>query len=65
MKTTEAVPTSSKLLQAIRDYESAHRVWMNTSVFTPRGIEVKRKLDEARTVYLAEMRAANPTWIVM
>lgn len=64
MKTTE-VPTSSKLLQAIRDYELAHTVWMNNSVFTPKGIEAKRKLDEARAVYVTEMRAANPTWLIM
>lgn len=52
-------------MQAIRDYEMAHRVWMNNSVFTPKGIEAKRNLDAARKVYVAAMEQANPTWIIM
>lgn len=63
--TPDKVNQSAALMQAIRDYEMAHRVWMNNSVFTPKGIEAKRNLDAARKVYVAAMEQANPTWIIM
>jgi hypothetical protein len=36
---------------ALREYESAHKVWMNTSVFTDAGKEARRVKDEARVKY--------------
>lgn len=50
---------------ALREYESAHKVWMNTSVFTEAGKEAKRVLTEKRKQYIAAVEAAHPTWIVM
>lgn len=50
---------------ALREYESAHKVWMNTSVFTYAGKEAKRIKDEARAKYEAAYMAANPSHILL
>ena len=49
----------------LREFEQAHRVWMNTSVFSDAGREAKRVKDEARAKYVAAVKAAHPTWIVL
>lgn len=36
---------------ALRDFETAHRVYMNTSVFTEAGKEAKRIMREAGAAY--------------
>jgi len=48
----------------LRDYERAHKVWMNTSVFTEAGQQAKATLADAREKYLTAVKAAHPTWIV-
>lgn len=50
---------------ALRDYEIANKLWMNTSVFTDAGREAKAQLSIARSKYVAAVEAAHPTWIVM
>lgn len=50
---------------ALREYEAAHRIWMNTSVFTDAGKAAKRAKDEAREKYAAAYMAANPTHILL
>ncbi len=49
----------------LRDYENAHRVYMNTSIFTDAGVEAKLMLEATRKAYIAAVEAAHPTWIVM
>lgn len=66
MKTNFLIPvTGNAHTDALREYEAAHAVWMNTSVFTEAGKEAKRRLDAVREKYLAAVKAAHPTWIVM
>lgn len=49
---------------ALREYEAAHRVWMNTPVHTEAGQQAKYNLACARDKYTKAVRAAHPTWIV-
>lgn len=49
---------------ALREYEAAHKVWMNTSVFTDAGKEAKRLLGDAREKLNTTTKAAHPDWIV-
>lgn len=51
----------------LREYETAHAVWMKTSIFDPVQIQqdARRKLDAAREKYVAAYKAANPDHIVM
>ena len=49
---------------AMRDYETAHKIWMNTSIFTEAGRQAKETLAIAREKYLAAVKAAHPSWIV-
>lgn len=49
---------------ALSEYEAAHKVWMNTSVFTEAGKQAKLALDAARQKYSAAVKAAHPSWIV-
>ena len=49
---------------ALREFEAAHKVWMNTSVFTEAGKEAKRVKEAARAKYVSAVKAAHPTWIV-
>ena len=49
----------------LREYEAAHKVWMNTSIFTEAGIEAKLMLDATRKAYTEAVERAHPTWIVM
>lgn len=48
----------------LRDYEAAHKAWMNTNIFTDAGKLAKQRLDVARENYIAAVKAAHPTWIV-
>ncbi len=50
----------------LREYEAAHRVWMNTSIFDAPATRdaAKRNLDTARANYVAAVKSAHPTWIV-
>lgn len=52
---------------ALREYEAAHKVWMNTSIFQPQVVrdEVTRTKNEARAKYEAAYLAANPTHILL
>ena len=52
---------------ALREYEAAHKVWMNTSIFQPATVreEVTRSKNEARAKYEAAYMAANPTHILL
>jgi hypothetical protein len=50
---------------ALREYEAAHKVWMNTSVFTEAGKRAKRELGASREKLTLAVKAAHPTWIVM
>lgn len=50
---------------ALREYEAAHKVWMNTSVFTDAGKEAQRIKDEARAKYEVAYMTANPTHILL
>lgn len=50
---------------ALREYEAAHKVWMNTSVFTHAGKESKRLKDQARIKFEAAYMTANPTHIIV
>lgn len=50
---------------ALREYEAANKVWMNTSVFTDAGKEAKRLNDLARTKYEIAYTAANPAHILL
>lgn len=45
-------------LNAMRDYEAAHKVWMNTSIFSPEGIAAKKALREADLIYTAAQERA-------
>jgi len=49
---------------ALREYEAAHKVWMDTSVFTDAGKRAKEALDKAREKHIAATRAAYPSWVV-
>ena len=51
----------------LRDYERAHKVWMNTSIFDSKAVqdEARRNLDHTRHEYLNAVKAAHPTWGVM
>lgn len=49
---------------ALREYEAAHKVWMNTSVFTDAGKQAKYNLDVARDTLNKAVKAAHPTWII-
>ena len=49
---------------ALREYEAAHKVWMNTAVHTDAGQQAKRILDAARLKFTTAVKAAHPTWIV-
>lgn len=50
---------------ALRDYEAAHAVWMNTSVFTEAGKQAKIAKDEARKRYEAAYKLAHPTHLIL
>lgn len=52
---------------ALREYEAAHKTWMNTSIFQPETVrnEVTRTKNEARAKYEAAYKAANPTHILL
>jgi len=66
MNTSLLVPiTGNALTDALREYEAAHEVWMNTSVFTEAGKEAKRVKDIARTKYEAAYQAVYPTHILL
>lgn len=56
--------TGNAHTDALREYEAAHKVWMDTSVFTEAGREARRRLDAAREKYTAAVKAAHPDWIV-
>ena len=56
--------TNCNLTNALREYEAAHALWMDTPIHTNAGREVKRVKDAARAKYEAEYRKANPTHIV-
>ena len=48
----------------LREYEAAHKIWINTSVFTAAGKEAKHNMDAAREKLTTAVKAAHPTWIV-
>lgn len=50
---------------ALRDYERAHRIWMNTEVGTEAGRLAKAALYAARETYIAATHTAHPTWIIL
>ena len=55
------------LANALREYETAHKRWMDTSIFRPaaeRGTVTMRK-NEARDKYEKAYKAANPTHILI
>ena len=56
---------SKAVLDALTEYNKAHSRWMDTLVFTPEGQEAKRLLALARERYIAAVKAAHPSWIVM
>ncbi len=64
---TESTMKNSPLEIAIRRYETAHAVWMNTSIFQPVEMRacVTREKDEAKAEYVKEYEAANPTHFVI
>jgi len=66
MNTPTLIPvTGNALNDALLEYEAAHGVWMNTSVFTDAGKEAKRIKDAARAKYEAAYMSANPTHILL
>jgi len=52
---------------ALREYEAAQRVWMNTSIFQPEAVrdQVTRTKNEAWAKYEKAYMAANPTHILL
>lgn len=42
---------------ALRDYEAAHKIWMNTSVFTEAGAIAKANKERCRIAYEAALEA--------
>lgn len=46
-------------VNTLRHYEAAHRVWMDTCVFTEAGRIAKGNLDIAREKYTAAIRACE------
>lgn len=36
----------------LREYEAAHKIWMDTPFFDPRRIDIAKALDIARTAYI-------------
>ena len=46
-------------VNALRNYEAAHKVWMDTSVFADNAKEVTRIKDEARAEYEAAYQQAK------
>jgi hypothetical protein len=44
-------PAYCNLANALRDFEQAHRVWMNTCVFTPEGERAKAEKNRTMAIY--------------
>jgi hypothetical protein len=59
------IELETNLANALADYENAHRVWMNTSFFSPAAFTVRQALDASRERYLQAVRQTHPNWIVM
>jgi hypothetical protein len=58
MKTETFTAELCDLANASRDFERAHRIWMNTNVFTEAGTAARIAKEEARKAYqLAVERA--------
>lgn len=57
--------TKCALTNALREYELAHAVWFNTSVFTEEGKAAKEAKDKARARYEAAYKSHNPTHIIL
>lgn len=57
--------TECDFVNALREYEAAHKSWMETPVASDRGDRAKQIKDEARAKYLAAYRAHYPSHIVM
>jgi hypothetical protein len=49
---------------ALREYEAAHKKWMQAGVFTDAGRQAKREMESAREKLTTAAKAAHPTWIV-
>jgi hypothetical protein len=49
----------------LREYEAAHKVWMNTSTFTEAGQIAKANKNEARDKYEKAYLLANPSHILL
>lgn len=52
-------------LNASREHERIHKIYMNTSVFTPEGQSIKLKLAQANAEYVRLYHLVHPTHIVM
>lgn len=48
----------------LREYERAHKRWMNLSVFTPEGQQARYDMLCARDQYVKAKKAAHPSWII-
>jgi len=59
-------PLNTQHLRDLRsDYEIQHRIWMNTSIFTKKGKEAKKALEESRANLLKELKDTYPQWIII
>ena len=54
--------TEVNLINALREFERAHRAWMNTNVFTEEGARAKYERDCARDQYAKAVKAVHPNW---
>ncbi len=50
---------------ALREYEAAHKVWMNTPVHTEAGQRARYEKDCARDKYTKAVKASHPEWSVI
>ena len=57
--------TTCNLTNALREYEAAHALWMDTPTHTDAGREAKRMKDAARARYESAYRSANPNTILL
>lgn len=65
MKTATAKPSLTKLEGALKEYELAHTVYMNTSKFEPEADRVKHRLDNAREAYVLAREEVFPNQLVI
>lgn len=63
--TPAMTPAEINVIRFYRAYEQAHKVWMNTSVFTDAGKAAKHALDCARDFYVLAQQICHPDWIII